>query len=128
MLRRALFLAEEVLKRLTLRDRRQAKRYQPERPAPCVAVVHFGEQQWKAQVCNLSSEGISLETPQPIPVGSLVKVDLSNKCGLFSRTLEVRVLHIRGTTDGHPVFGGTFPTDRLGAEELFALLTLPRVN
>jgi hypothetical protein len=123
MLRQAFSLAEDLLKRLALRDRRGGARYRPDRQAPGYATVICGDRQWRAEICNLSCEGISLQVPEAVPVGSLVSVALSNKSGLFARTLEVRVVHVRPSADGYPVFGGSFTAERLTAADLAAILT-----
>jgi hypothetical protein len=124
MFRQAFSLAEELLKRLGQRDRRGGQRYCPGRHGPCLAIVHHGERAWPAEVDNISEEGIRLEIPEALPPGTEVEVDLSNKCGLFAKTLRVRVLHLHASAAGFPVFGGAFTEERLTTQDLCALLTV----
>jgi hypothetical protein len=93
-----------------------------------VATVAHDGRRWSARLCNVSCEGISLQIPDSLPVGSTVTVELSSKSGLFARTLEVRVTHTRTLLDGCHIFGGCFTSARLTPEEVAALLTQPQVR
>jgi hypothetical protein len=55
-------------------------------------------------------------------------VDLSNKSGLFAKTLRVRVLHLHASATGYPIFGGAFTSDRLTTDDLCALLTVTQLR
>src|SRR5262249_49616296 len=108
------------------RDRRARHRHQSASTSALATVAYAGRT-WRTRVRNVSSEGVSLQAPEPVPVGSLVTVCLSTKSDLFARTLEVRVLHAHALADGRHVFGGNFGSARLAAEEVTALLCQPRL-
>jgi PilZ domain len=109
------------------RDRRADRRYQSSSTSALATVVHGG-QRWGARVCNVSCDGISLQVPEPLPVGTVVTVEMGTKSGLFARTLEVRVLHARTLLDGCHVLGGCFTSGRLAPEDLAALLTQTQIR
>ncbi len=116
-----LSLLREALDNAGRRDRRAVPRH-PLAGTSARATVTYAGRDWEARVWNISCDGLCLQVPEPVSVGSLVAVALSSTSGRFARTLEVRVLHAHTTVDGCHIFGGSFGSDRLDPDDVAALL------
>ena len=109
------------------RDRRSTFRYPSPGTSALATLVHQGRR-WRAYVHDVSSEGVGLYAPEPLPVGAAATVELSTTSGLFARTLEFSVRHARELVDGRYLVGGCFTSDRLSREDLAALLARPQLR
>ena len=76
---------------------------------------------WEAQVCDLSVTGIGLLLARRFEPGSILTVVLANKAGDFTRTRNVRVMHVT-KAEGEGWFVGGELVERLAREEVRQLL------
>jgi hypothetical protein len=122
MFRQLRFPIGHVLANVIGRNRRAHAR-SPSGGTSALATVAYGGRTWSCQVRSVSGEGVSLQVPEAVPVGSVVTVALSTESGLFARTLEVCVRRVHTLLDDYHVLDGAFTSGRLAAGDLAALLT-----
>lgn len=108
-------------------ERRRAVRYECALATSCVVnlSVHADGDEpgtpWDAQVCDLSVTGVGLLVSRRFEPGSILTVVLSDKSGDFSRTRQVRVMHVT-KADGEGWFIGGELLEKLARDEVKRLL------
>jgi len=109
------------------KERRVAVRYEVALPTTCTVnlSVHPDSTEvstpWDAQVCDLSVTGVGLILTRRFEPRSILTITLSNKVGDFTRTREVRVMHVV-RAEGNGWFIGGELTERLSKDEVRQLL------
>jgi serine/threonine protein kinase len=109
------------------KERRKAVRYECIMVTACTVNLSVHDDSddagpaWDAQVCDLSVTGIGLLLARRFEPGSILTVVLTNKAGDFTRTRNVRVLHVvRAVGEGWFIGGELI--QRLAREEVRQLL------
>jgi hypothetical protein len=108
----------------TLRSRTAERRRSARHPYPLdnpVLVKAADGEPIEGQVRDVSLGGIGLVLRRRYEPGTLLNVEITNRSGLFSCTLVVRVVHISKGGDGTFLVGGAFVLT-LRCEDLRALL------
>ena len=102
-------------------DRRKSNRQPLSPEASYVLLTDPDGKPVPGRVRDISPEGIGLLLNCQYEAGTLMSVGLTNKTGLFSRSLVLLATRIVKQPDGTYIVGGAFVT-RLRGEELQALL------
>lgn len=104
-------------------DRRSDQRYVLAPEARCVVVVATPGNRLNAQLRDVSTGGVGLVLEARVEPGALVHVELSNRSGLFARSLPLLVVHVAEMDSGQYLIGGAFGPERLSTDEVRALLS-----
>lgn len=97
-------------------DRRASPRY-PCPSAVCKIAPAGGKESWEARIVDLSTGGLGCYLHHEVDAGSQLDVAFPS----FSRTLQLKVIHVAEIAAGTWLLGGAF-LDQLSAEELRKLI------
>ena len=103
-------------------EQRRVLRFPISEETSCHLVAAVGETQWPARVVDVSADGVCLLLRRRFETGTRVVLELAHGVRVFSRTVELRVVHVTETEDGAFVLGGAF-SRKLSHAELTALLS-----
>lgn len=101
-------------------DRRATERFTVHPAAACAFAGPAAGDAGPALVLNVSTAGVGLRLARRVEVGAVLSVTLSSRAAGFTKTVQVRVVHVGGGAGGW-VVGGAFLTP-LTFEEMTALV------